>query len=67
MATWKVLVVLLFGIASLALIISTLIMGMSLGDRSDGWPWFAGSAGGTVVVGALFILFLRSADRGYPN
>ena len=65
MATWKVLVVLLFACASLALMISTIIAGMSMGDGPGRWPWFAGMAVGTIVVGGLFALFLRSADRGY--
>ena len=65
MSDWKVLVVLLFGCASLALMIATIISTMGLGDGTAGWPLAAGLAAATLAVGALFIACLRGMDRSY--
>src|SRR5262249_7231190 len=67
MATWKVLCVVAFGCASLALVIATIIVPLALTEADHKWLWFGGLLLAAVVVSTLFTLFLRSADRTYDQ
>jgi cell division protein FtsW (lipid II flippase) len=65
MPVWKVLVVMLFGLACLCLAIATVAVPMTLVEGGERWLWLGGLFLATGVTGALFALFLRSADRAY--
>jgi hypothetical protein len=64
-ATWKIFAVLAFGGLSLALALATLIVPMTMVEGNERWLWLAGLLVATLVVGALFAMFLRSADNNY--
>jgi hypothetical protein len=65
MASWKVFVVFLFGLLSLALMCLTVVAGMSLGEGGYRWAWFAGLLAGTLLVGTLFGLCLHNMDKSF--
>jgi hypothetical protein len=62
MPTWKVLVIGLFFVATLALGLATVVvpLGLAGGER---WAWLGGLLAGTAVVGTLFTVFLRYAEK----
>lgn len=63
MPAWKVLLVMLFGLAFAALLLATLIVPMTMIEDWTRWLWLVGLLAATVVAGTLFRLFLNSADR----
>jgi hypothetical protein len=63
MPVWKVLLILVFGVACLALATATLCVPISLEDGQYRWVWFGGLLVATVCMGTLFKLFLDRADR----
>jgi hypothetical protein len=65
MSDWKVLCVVAFGCASLALVLATIVVPLALTEADHKWLWFGGLLLATIVVGTLFTLFLRMADRTY--
>ena len=67
MPGWKIFVVLLFAIATLALACATLIVPITLTPDEGRWLWLAGLLFADVVVGTLFVLFLKSADRHFTR
>jgi hypothetical protein len=62
MPVWKVFVVAVFATASLGLAFATLVVPLTVTTGSDRWVWLAGLLAATVLVGALFALFLRRAS-----
>jgi hypothetical protein len=62
MPAWKVLLVGFFGVLCLALVAAIIVVPFAYtgGQR---WGWLGGLVGGLLVVGTLFVLFLRSASR----
>jgi hypothetical protein len=67
MPAWKVLLVVVFGIACFALALSTIVVPITLSEEQGRWPWFAGLFAGTAAVGTLFTVFLRHADRTFKR
>jgi hypothetical protein len=65
MPTWKVVFIMLFGILCLLLVFGTLIAPLALTVEENRWPWFAGLLFASICMGALFTLFLKSADRSF--
>ena len=63
MAAWKVLVVVLFATICFALAMATIVVPITLTDEQNRWVWFGGFLAGTIVMGTLFTLFLRSQDK----
>jgi hypothetical protein len=63
MPTWKVLLVLVFGLVCLGLTLATLIVPWSVVESGYRWLWFVGLLCATVCMGTLFTLFLQSAGR----
>ena len=63
MPVWKVLFIMAFGSACLALGLATIIVPMTLVQDGYRWLWLAGLLVATVGMGTLFRLFLNSADR----
>jgi hypothetical protein len=67
MSAWKVLFIMVFGCTCLALALSTVVVPMTLKGDQYRWVWFGGLLFGTVVMGTLFTVFLRHADRSYKR
>jgi hypothetical protein len=65
MAAWKVVFIVVLGVACLGLASATFITPLALTVEENKWAWFAGFFAGTAVMVALFVLFLRSADRAF--
>jgi uncharacterized membrane protein HdeD (DUF308 family) len=63
MPAWKVLLVMVFGIVCLVLGLATVIVPMTLVQDNSRWLWLVGLLFATGGMGALFRLFLNSADR----
>src|SRR5437667_5976395 len=63
MPVWKVLLVVVFGGACLALGLATIIVPMTIVLDGTRWLWLAGLLVATLGMGTLFRLFLNSADR----
>jgi hypothetical protein len=63
MAAWKVMLVGFLAFLTLGLAFASLIVPLALTDDDGRWIWFAGLLGGCIVIGTLFILFLRAEDR----
>ena len=67
MPAWKILVVLLFAMACIGLAFATLIVPLAMSPEDGRWYWFAGLLFATIVMGVLFGLFLRNADRTFKR
>jgi hypothetical protein len=67
MPAWKVLFIVLFGFVCLALALGTIVVPISMGADDSKWAWFAGLLVGTIVMGTLFTMFLRHADRTFKR
>lgn len=65
MPTWKVLLIVVFGCACLALTFATIVVPMTQYAGDNRWLWLAGLLVATIGTGTLFALFLRSADRAF--
>ena len=65
MPAWKALFIMFFGILCLALVFGTIIVTLALTPEEHKWEWFSGLLGASIVMGTLFALFLRSADRAF--
>lgn len=63
MPTWKILVTLVFATITLCLAIAVIVFPMTDGAGDHWLLWMLGLIGATAVMGTLFTLFLRSADR----
>jgi len=63
MAVWKILLIMIFGCLSLVLAFATLVIPLGMTDKEPRLQWLFGLGFATIVVGSLFTLFLRSADR----
>lgn len=61
MPAWKVVFILVLGLACLGLAFSALIVPMTLAG-AERWLWLAALLAATAVVGSLFALFLRRAS-----
>jgi bacteriorhodopsin len=67
MPAWKVLFIVVFGLVCLALALATVVVPMTLKNDPYRWAYFGGLLFATVVVGTLFTVFLRAADRGFKR
>jgi uncharacterized membrane protein YdcZ (DUF606 family) len=61
MAVWKVLIIGILACLSLGLGLATVAIPISY-EGAQRWTWLGGLLGATIVVGTLFVLFLRYAD-----
>jgi len=61
MPAWKVIFIAVVGLACLGLAFAAFIVPMT--DIEHRWLWCVGLLVATAVLGTLFTLFLRSADR----
>jgi hypothetical protein len=67
MPAWKVLFVMVFGLACLALALATIVVPLSMPGDDDRWLWLGGLLVGTIIMSTLFTLFLRHADRTFKR
>lgn len=67
MPAWKVLFIMVFGLTCLALALGTIVVPMTLNEDPNRWLYCAGFFAGTVVMGTLFTLFLKNADRTFKR
>jgi hypothetical protein len=65
MPAWKILLVMLFAAICFGLTLATIIVPLTLSESEGRWVWFGGLLAGTIVMGTLFTLFLRSQDRKF--
>jgi hypothetical protein len=65
MPAWKVLLVLVFALACLALVLATVVVPLTLGPEDHRWLWFGGLLLASLGMGTLFRLYLRREDRLY--
>jgi hypothetical protein len=65
MPVWKILLVLVLAVICLGLAFATLIVPLALTAEDNKWLWFAGLLAGTILMGTLFVLFLRKADETF--
>lgn len=65
MATWKVLLVGVFFLASVGLAVAAVVVPFNY-DGNRRWLWMAGMIAANVVWNALFALFLKFAGRELP-
>jgi hypothetical protein len=65
MPTWKVLVTVVFAFVCLGLAFSVIVVPMTEGAGEHWVLWMLGLLAATGVMGTLFTLFLRSADRNF--
>lgn len=63
MPTWKVLLIGLLAVTCAALGVAVALVPMSV-SGNDRWAWLGGLVPALLAVGAVFVLFLRSASRG---
>jgi hypothetical protein len=67
MPVWKILVIMLLAILSLALALGAIIVPMTLVEDNSRWLWLAGLIVATICMGTLLRLFLNSADRAFDQ
>ena len=67
MPAWKVLLILLMAILCFALAMATVVVPISLTDEQNRWVWFGSFLAGTIVMGTLFTIFLRSQDKTFKR
>ena len=65
MPAWKVLFIAMLGLICFALALATLIVPLTLAEESSRWFWFAGLLVTTVLMCAIFRLYMNSADRSF--
>ena len=65
MPAWKVLFIAMLGLICLALALATLVVPLTLVEESSRWFWFAGLLVTTVLMCAIFRLYMNSADRSF--
>jgi hypothetical protein len=65
MPHWKALFIMAFGILCLGLAFGAFIAPLALTNEENRWAWCAGLLVATLVMGTLFTLFLKSADRAF--
>ena len=66
MPFWKVLLIVVMAAACFSLFLATIIVPITL-QTDERWIWLGGLAAGTLVMGTLFTLFLRSQDRTFKR
>ena len=62
MPLWKILTIGLFALASIGLVMATIVVPLSL-RGAERWGWLGGLVVTTACVGTLFAMFLRYAER----
>lgn len=65
MPAWKVLFIMTFGLACLALALATVVVPTTTAAADYKWLWGTGLLAATVGLGTLFTMFLRHADRTF--
>ena len=65
MPTWKILITIVLGFICLSLAIAVIVFPMTEGAGDHWLLWMLALVAATGVMGTIFTLFLRSADRVY--
>jgi hypothetical protein len=67
MPVWKVLFIMAFACACLALALTTVIVPATLVEGGQRWLWLSGLLLATTCAGTLLALFLRHADKALQS
>jgi len=65
MPTWKIFVTVIFAFTCLGLAFSVIVVPMTEAAGEHWLLWMLGLIAATAVMGLLFTLFLKSADRKF--
>jgi hypothetical protein len=64
MPAWKVLFVAVFGLVCFGLFLGTILSPLIF-TGEERWYYFGGFLAGTLLMGTLYVLFLRREDRKF--